>query len=371
MDAITTILIAAGVACGLTSGLAVLLLVAERYLVNYGQCMIDINDGQREFQVKGGEPLLFSLRNEGLFIPSACGGKGTCAYCKCTILDGGGPVVPTEEPLLTKEEMDNNVRISCQVKVRNDLKIELPEELLLVREFTGQVERLRDLTHDIKELRIKLLEPARIDFHPGHYVQLEAPPYGDNPDSVFRAYSISSVPSENDHLELIIRLVPGGICTTWIFEHLSEGDEVAFTGPFGEFEINDSDAPMIWIAGGSGMAPFWSMVRHLKEVGNSRPVTYFFGAVAKRDLFFGEELKQLEQELDWFTYIPALSGSGEAVEGWEGQTGLITEVVDRNVEQGTPAEGYLCGSPGMCDAACNVLQAKGIGEDRTFFDKFA
>ncbi len=364
------ILVAAGIACALTTSLSVLLLVAERVLVNYGQCKIDINDGEKAVEVKGGGTLLSSLKSNGVYLASACGGRGTCAYCKCEIHDGGGPVGPTEEPLLTADEINKNVRIACQVKVREDMKIHVPEELLAVKQYTARVERIRDLTHDIKELRLALIDPESIKFKAGRYVQLEAPAYDDNPEAVQRAYSISSVPSETDHVELIVRLVPGGICTTYVFEHLKEGDDVTFTGPFGEFEINESDKPMVWIAGGSGMAPFWSMVRHLKEVGNSRPVKYFFGAVQRRDLFFVEELRELAKELDWFEYYPALSAPAEE-DNWDGDVGLITEVVDKHVEQGTEAEGYLCGSPGMCDAACKVLNAKGITNDRIFFDKFA
>jgi Na+-transporting NADH:ubiquinone oxidoreductase subunit F len=365
------VLMATLVACGLMTVLAVLLIVAERYLVNYGECEIDINDGGKDVTVTGGDNLLMSLRNGGVYLASACGGRGTCAYCKCKILEGGGPVGPTEAPLLSEEEIADDVRISCQVKVREDMKIAVPEELLLVKEFRAKVERIRDLTHDIKELRLELIEPETIEFTPGHYVQLEAPPYGDNKQTVFRAYSISSPPSDNRHIELIVRLVPGGICTTYVFEHLSEGDEVSFTGPYGEFRMSDTDAEMIWIAGGSGMAPFWSMVRHMKENNIQRKCRYFFGAVNKRDLFFLDELGALSEEMPNFRFIPALSGSGEGVEGWEGDTGLITEVVGSHVEDGENKEGYLCGSPGMCDAAVKVLYEKGVTEDKVYFDKFA
>ena len=364
-----TILISVGVTCGLMLALTVLLLLAERRLVNFGRCKIDVNHGAKSVEIEGGESLLASLKSGGIYLPSACGGRGTCAYCKCVVTSGGGPVVPTEEPLLTGEEIKNNVRISCQVKVRNDLAVEIPEELLSVREYTGRVERIRDLTHDIKELRIRLLDPPTIEYAPGRYVQLETPAYGDNPEGVFRAYSLSSVPSDAGYIELVIRLVPNGLCTTWVFEHLHEGDEVHFTGPFGDFRLSETGKPMIWIAGGSGMAPFWSMIRHLKETGNSRPVTYFFGAVAQRDLFYLEELTALAEELPWFEFIPALSGKDIA--DWSGEKGLITDVVRRRVEADTPAEGYLCGSPGMIDAAIAVLHEKGITDERIFFDKFA
>ncbi|MBM4038596.1 MAG: 2Fe-2S iron-sulfur cluster binding domain-containing protein [Planctomycetes bacterium] len=347
---------------------AAILLIAERYLANYGQCTIDINQGAKKLDVQGGKPLLATLMQQQVFIPSACGGRGTCAYCKVTITDGAPPIAPTELTLLTAEELKKCIRISCQVKVRNDLAIQIPEELFLVKQYTGVVERIRDLTHDIKELRIRLVEPAAIEFTPGQYVQLEAPAYGDNPEPVYRAYSISSPPDDTGHVELIIRLVPGGICTTWVFTMLKEGDEVRLNGPYSEFCLTEGDAEMVWIAGGSGMAPFWSMARHMREHGIRRPCTYFFGAVKERDLFFLDEFRALEKEMPSFRFLPALSGAEN--DSWAGERGLITQVVDRHVAAGANAEGYLCGSSGMIDASIKVLKAKGIPEDRIFYDKF-
>lgn len=364
-----TVLIATGIVSTISAALAALLLVAERRLVAYGTCVIDINDGSERLEVEGGDTLLASLMSQDIFIPSACGGKGTCAYCKVKALEGLGPLGPTEEPLLTKEEIEEGVRISCQCKVRNDLRIEIPEELLEVQQFRGRVESITDLTHDIKQLRIQLIEPDTIEFTPGQYIQLQAPAYGKNPDPVWRAYSISSPPSDNGAIELIIRLVPDGICTTWVFTILSEGDEVTFTGPYGEFRLSDTQADMIWIAGGSGMAPFWSIIRHMDERDIARPCTYFFGALSQKDMFFLKELRELEEKHDWFTFVPALSDPAEDAE-WDGESGLITEVVDRNVEDGSDKEGYLCGSPGMIDAAIKVIKDKGITEDRIYYDKF-
>jgi len=363
------VVVAAGVSCALTVVLSVVLLVAERYLINYGTCTIDINDGGRTLAVTGGETLLGSLRNEGIFMPSACGGRGTCSYCKLQILEGGGPLLPTEEPLLTAEEVADNVRVSCQVKVRGDLKIAIPEQLFAVREYRAVVERLRDLTHDIKELRFRLVEPATIDFSPGQYIQLQAPsPDGSQP--VYRAYSMSNPSSDNQCVETIIRKVHGGICTTWVFEKLAEGDEVLLNGPHGEFGLSETNNDMVWIAGGSGMSPFWAMIRHMKDAGIERKTTYFFGAVQQRDMFFVDELRQLERDLPWFTFIPALSAPAEG-EPWSGQTGLITEVVGRHVDADRDdLEGYLCGSAGMIDASCKVLVAKGVPEGRIFYDKF-
>ena len=368
-DPVILVLTAAGLVSAICLVFAAMLLAAERYLVNYGPCTIDINAGARKLTVQGGSTLLASLMGQGIFIPSACGGKGTCAYCKVKILDGGGPVAPTENTLLKQQELKESVRISCQVKVRNDVAIQIPPELFLVKEFRGQVQQIRQLTHDIKELRIRLLDPTSIDFTAGQYVQLRTPEYGDNPEAVYRAYSVSSPPSSHGNLELVVRLVPGGICTTWVFKYLHEGDEVLLNGPHGDFRLNDSDREMIWIAGGSGMAPFWSMIRHMREHNIARPTRYYFGAVRRRDLFYVQELEDLARQLNWFQFVPALSGAAPE-DAWTGQTGLITEVVDRNVPVASQAEAYLCGSSGMIDAAIKVLQAKGIPNERTFYDKF-
>jgi len=338
-------------------------------LVRYGECRIDVNAGRRELTVTGGRSLLASLGEEGVFIPSACGGRGTCSYCKVKLVSGGGPIAPTEEPLLTAEERSGGLRVSCQVKVRGDVAVEIPPDLLDVRECRGRVERIVDLTHDIKQLFIHLADPPTIDFVPGQYVQLLAPEYPGSREAVYRAYSIANPVGDGTLVELIVRLVPGGICTTWVFEHLREGDDVTFTGPYGDFRISDSDRPMIWVAGGSGMAPFWSIVRHMKETGIARPVTYFFGALAGRDMFLADELGALVEELPWFTFVPALS-SPDAADAWSGETGLITEVLDRHIASPCEAEAYLCGSAGMIRAAAGVLRAHGIPEERTFYDEF-
>lgn len=369
MSGLALVLVSTAVVAATCLACAALLLVAERYLASYGPCRIEINRGSKTLNVEGGKPLLALLTSRQIFIPSACGGRGTCAYCKVKILSGAPPIAPTELTLLTPQELADNVRISCQVKVRNDLAIEIPENLFLVKRFTAAVERIRDLTHDIKELRLRLLDPPEIQFTPGQYIQLEVPPYGDNPEPVYRAYSISSTPSDRGHVELIIRLVPGGICTTWVFTRLKPGDTVAFNGPHGDFRLSDTPREMVWIAGGSGMAPFWGMARHMLQHRIQRPCTYFFGAVATRDLFFLDEFRQLEAQLPTFRFVPALSGNPHD-DGWTGERGLITHVVDRHVAAGDDKEAYLCGSSGMIDAAVKVLKAKGITEERIFYDKF-
>lgn len=363
------VLFATLVISGICAALAVLLLIAERYLANYGQCRLTINAGERELDVKGGRTVLESLMEEGIFIPSACGGRGTCAYCKLKITEGGGEIVPTELPFLTEEEQSDSVRLSCQVKVRNDLALVIPEELFLVREYRGVVERIRDLTHDIKEVRIRLVEPETMEFEAGRYIQLETPAYGDNPEAVYRAYSMSNPPSDSRAVELIVRLVPEGICTTWVFTILAEGDEVVLNGPYGEFGLADTDREMVWIAGGSGLAPFYGMIRHMKERKIARKCTFFFGALAKRDLFLVDELRKIEKEMRNFTFVPALSEPAPE-DDWNGETGLITEILDRHVDDAGGKEFYLCGSGGMIEAAHKMLEDKGADEELIYYDKF-
>lgn len=354
-------------ACGLV--LAGLLLLAEKKILNYGTCHIDINTGKKILDVDGGASLLSSLAQQDIFIPSACGGRGTCAYCKLKVIDGGGLVGPVEEPYLSPEERKDNVRLACQVKVRRDLHVVIPEELFSVRRFRARVAHKKPLTHDIVELRVELVEPKTISFEAGQYVQLESPEYKGH-DSAMRAYSISSVPSDARHVELLVRLVPDGICTSWVFEHLQAGDELALSGPYGFFGLADTQAPVIFIAGGSGMAPIWSIVRAMKEKGLARPATYFFGALTQKDLFFMDEFKKIEQECPWFHFVPALSKE-PADSGWTGERGLITDVVGRHFPDASQHEAYLCGSPGMIDASIAVLKKNGMPEQNVFYDKFS
>ena len=241
------------------AGLALVLVISERFIANYGPCEITINE-ERKITVDGGGPLLSALRDEKIFIPSACGGRGTCGVCKLKVLEGGGAVLPTETPFLDKKELEDNVRLSCQVKVRNDIAIRIPEELFHVKEFTSRCTKIEDLTYDMKRFRFELIEPETITFVAGQYVQLLCPKYKGSSEEVYRAYSIASDPKDNRAIELIIRRVPKGICTTWCFDFLKEGDNVAFNGPYGDFHLSDTDAPMLFVAGSSGMAPFVSIL---------------------------------------------------------------------------------------------------------------
>ena len=363
------VLISIGVVSGLAAVLAALLVVAERYVVKYGQCDIDVN-GQRQFTVPGGEPLLSVLGREKIFIPSACGGRGTCAYCKVKVLTGGGPVSPTETPFLTKDEVAEGIRLSCQVKIRQATRIEIAPELLSVKEYLAVVEAITDLTYDIKRFRLRLQAPATIDFIAGQYIQLLAPRYKGNSEEVYRAYSIASDPACKDVVELIVRKVPNGICTTYCFEYLKVGDPVRFNGPYGEFHLSDTDAEIIFVAGGSGMAPIECLLHHMRNTRSPRRATYYFGGNTTRDMFMSKEMKQFEVDLTGFTYVPTVANVAEH-NGWDGERGLVTEIVERHVKDRDDMEAYLCGSPGMIDAAADVLNRLGIPEDRIFYDKFS
>ena len=216
---------------GLTTVLAIIILIAERYLMDYGEVDLHVND--KTFHVKGGNTLLNTLKEQKVFIPSACGGRATCAYCKVKAVSGFSEVLPTEIPLLTKEEIEANVRLSCQIKVKNEAAIEIPEELFRIKEYRATYELMRDLTYDIRLFRFKLIEPAHIDYKAGQYIQFRSPEYGEVSEPVYRAYSMCSRCEDKDHIELMVRRVPEGIATTYLFDHLKVGEEVVFTGPFG------------------------------------------------------------------------------------------------------------------------------------------
>lgn len=366
---IATLLISVLIITLIAVVLALLMVIADATVGNYGVVKITIND-KKELEVLGGQPLLKALNNEGVFIPSACGGRGSCGLCKVQVLEGGGNYLPTELPWISEEERSDNIRLSCQFKVKNDVAIKIPEELFSVRQFTTTVESIRDLTHDIKEVRLKLEDPPEIEMKAGQFIQFQVPEYELTDEPVYRAYSMASVPSDTNHIELEIRLIPNGICTTYVHKHLKEGDTVMVNGPYGEFFLRDTDRDIICIAGGSGMAPLKSILLDMAEHESPRTARYFFGARTGKDLFLLDEMKELEERMKDFKFIPALS-EPQPEDNWTGETGLITDVVKRMAENASEAEAYLCGSPGMIDACVKVLKELGMPEERIYFDKFA
>ena len=351
---------------GISLVLATIIIVASKFLAEYGPCKLTVNE-DKTIEVTGGYTLLSSLISNKIFIPSACGGRGTCGYCKLTILDGGGPVLPTERPYLTPKELDENVRLSCQVKVKSDMQITVPEEYLSIQEFMAEVLYSKDLTYDMKEIRFTLKEPSTIKFKPGQYIQFNIPTKND--ETIYRAYSISSPPSTQNEVELIVRLVPGGIGSTYIHS-LKEGDEVNISGPYGEFFLQErSDYDIICVGGGAGMAPLKAIIYSLFERETNRKVDLYFGVRSMKDLFYIEEFDKLAKEHSNFHYSYALSDP-EETDKWEGETGFIHLVLDKLIKEGEKKEAYLCGPPVMIDAVIKVLNEKGVSQDHIYYDKF-
>ncbi|MDC7218701.1 MAG: 2Fe-2S iron-sulfur cluster binding domain-containing protein [Spirochaetales bacterium] len=365
---LTALLISVGTITAITVVLAVILVIADAFIADYGEVELTIND-KKKLTVKGGRPLLGTLMEEEIFIPSACGGRGSCGLCKLKVESGAGQYLPTELPWISKEEQAQNIRLSCQVKVKQDMSIRIPEELFSVRRFKARAEKITNLTHDIKELRLKLITPDSIDFKAGQFVQIQVPEYKLSDESVFRAYSVSSSPSEADCVELEIRLVPEGICTTWVHDYLKEGQEVTINGPYGDFFLRDTKRDIICIAGGSGNAPIKSIMMDMAEKGNARNLTYFYGARTRKDLVLPDEMTALAEKLPNGQYVPVLSEPSDE-DNWEGETGFVTDAAARFLKSGDNTEAYLCGSPGMIDACVKVLTKAGIPEELIYYDKF-
>lgn len=321
-----------------------------------------------------GVSLLQALKEENIFVPSACGGRGACGLCRVRVSGGAvNSLTPAELVHLNTAELQNNFRLACQVKLGHSLRVVIPESFFNAREFKAEAAEIRNLTHAIREVRLNLHEPPSISFKSGQYIQLRIPPYAGNKRIIYRAYSIASPPSENTVIELEVRRVPRGIGTTYIFEHLKKGDVVSFNGPHGDFFLRDSAKEIIMIAGGSGMAPIKSMLTDMRDRKINRKTRYFFGARTPSDMFYADLMFSFEQTLPDFKFIPTVAGKlHEEKEGkWEGETGLVTEVVARRLEEGFQGEVYLCGSPAMIAACLDVLKQKKVSEDRVFYDKFA
>ncbi len=355
-----------GITVAIFVGLAVVLAVAEKKLADYGECTVSINDGSQVFSRKGGVSLLSALYDKKIFIPSACGGKGSCGYCKVTVESGGGPILPTETPFMSRAELRGGVRLACQLKVKEDLTIKLPEDLLAVKEYKARVSLARELTYDIREVSFKLEDPAEISHRPGQYIQIMAP----GPDGpVFRAYSISSPSSQHDLVQLIVRLVPGGIASTYIHS-LKEGDEVTFTGPYGEFRLSENpDVEIICAGGGAGMAPISCIIHSIYEKWPERKCQLYFGCRSTRDVFYLEQFKELEKKHPNFKVHYALSEPRED-DQWEGDTGFIHLSVDKWMDDKAHKQAFLCGPPPMIEAVTEVLKTKNLPDESIFYDKF-
>jgi Na+-transporting NADH:ubiquinone oxidoreductase subunit F len=360
MDILTPVIL-----FGILIAVTLLIIAFDMVLGNNSARSVLVN-GKKDIAVTSDDTLLNILSSQQIFIPSACGGKATCGFCKCTVTEGGGEIKPTELAFIKPEDAAKGVRLSCQVKVKGNMKIEIPESMLSAKEYQTTISEVKDLTYDIKLVRFKLIKPNRMDFKPGQYAQLKVPGI-----DVVRAYSIASNPSVKDSIEMIVRYVPNGAATTYVFKALQKGDKAIITGPYGTFFLQEqSQRDIVCIAGGSGKAPIRSILARLKELGMTRKVRYFFGAKAVRDLYYTEEMQQLSKEYPNFEYIPALSNPLPE-DKWQGATGLITDVLDRMTGDLVEAEAYLCGSPGMIDACIKVLNKHAIKPANVYYDKFA
>jgi Na+-transporting NADH:ubiquinone oxidoreductase subunit F len=365
----TDILTGTLVIAGIGAVLALLLEIVASYIADYGECHILINE-KKDLVVTGGSPLLFTLMSRNIFVPSACGGKGTCTECKVMVLEGGGPLLSTETPYLDTKELKNNVRLSCQIKVKEDMKIEIDEALFLIHEFRARVEKIEQLTHDIKGIDISILSPEDgITFKSGQYVQLQIPPYKLSSTSEYRAYSIASSAEDHQHIKLVIAKVEGGIVSTYVHDYLKEGDEVTIRGPFGEFFLRESHRDILLIATGSGLAPIMSILYHIEKENILRKTTLFFGDRRLHDIYFREQIRKWEKSMDHFTFIPVLSRTTDK-DRWEGEKGRVTDLIHKYIPDNAHIDVYLCGSPAMVESSVRLLEQKGILETNVFFDKF-
>ena len=387
--------------------LVAIILAARSALVSTGDVTIEIN-GERTITVPAGGKLLQTLSEADLFLPSACGGGGTCAQCKCIVMDGGGSMLPTEESHFTRRDADEGWRLSCQTAVKQDMKIEVPEEVFGVKQWECTVESNPNVATFIKELTLRLPEGENVDFRAGGYVQLECPPHhvkfsefdieeeyrGDwehfgffklesvVKEDVIRAYSMANYPEEKGVVKFNIRIatpppgsegIPCGQMSSWAF-NLKAGDKVKVYGPFGEFFAKDTDAEMVFIGGGAGMAPMRSHIfDQLRRVHTKRKISFWYGARSLREMFYVEDYDQLAAENENFDWHVALSDPQEE-DNWDGLTGFIHNVLFEEYLKEHPApedlEYYMCGPPMMNAAVIQMLTELGVEPENILLDDF-
>ena len=326
-----------------------------------------------EIEVNEDETVLNAAFRQGVSLTHGCR-EGQCSACKSFLLDGDLEMEKYSTFALPEYESEEGYVLLCRSHAYSDLEVELinyDEDILRlgipIVTLQTIVEEIEPLTHDIKRLVLKLAEQGqKMLFTAGQYADIRIPGSDEH-----RAYSMANTPSTNSHLEFIIKVFPGGRFSSLLEGGISVGQELVVKGPYGVFMLREkSNSDIVCIGGGSGMAPIWSLLNSMAERGVQRKATYFYGARTRKDLFYLDRLQQLEERLPGFRFVPALSMATPEDE-WDGETGLITEVLDRNLEAGqTQMQAYLCGPPPMIDAAIPVLVRKGISEDRIFFDKF-
>jgi len=389
--------------------LVAVILSARAKLVSSGEVTIEINgDPEKTIKAAAGDKLLQTLANNGVFLSSACGGGGTCAQCKCIVEEGGGSMLPTEESHFTKRDAREGWRLSCQVPVKQDMKVEVEDEVFGVKKWECTVESNPNVATFIKELTLKLPEGENVDFRAGGYVQLECPPFeinfsdfdieeeyrGDwehfkffdlktvNKENVIRAYSMANYPEERGVVKFNIRIAtppPGtqginpGIMSSYVF-NLKPGDKVTVYGPFGEFFAKDTDAEMVFIGGGAGMAPMRSHIfDQLKRLKSTRKMSFWYGARSLRELFYDDEYDALAAEFPNFQWHVAMSDP-QPEDNWTGLTGFIHNVLYEQYLRDHPApedcEYYMCGPPIMNQSVINMLLDLGVEPENIMLDDF-
>jgi len=431
----TTIILTVAVFLVVTILLVALLLFAKAKLSPSGNVKILINN-EKTIEVPAGSTLLSTLGNSKIFLPSACGGGGTCAMCKCQVLEGGGEILPTEAPYFSRKEIAADWRLGCQVKVKNDMKIEIPEEIFGIKKWECEVVSNYSVASFIKEFVVKLPEGEHLDFEAGGYIQIDVPPitvnFKDiditahpelvelgrdpmdfkaewdkfglwtlkmvNDEEIFRAYSMANHPAEGNIVMLNIRIatppwdrarnawmdVNPGICSSYVFG-CKPGDKVTISGPYGEFFIKETNAEMLYIGGGAGMAPMRSHLFHLfHTLRTNRKVTYWYGGRSKRELFYLDHFKKIEKEFPNFNFFIVLS-EPHPDDNWkvkkdmddkegDGFVGFVHQaVIDQYLNKHDSPEDiefYFCGPPLMNQAVLKMCDDWGVPPENVAFDDF-
>ncbi|MEA3232186.1 MAG: NADH:ubiquinone reductase (Na(+)-transporting) subunit F [Thermodesulfobacteriota bacterium] len=386
-----------------------LLLVVESRVTVKGDRKIVINDDEdKGITTPGNKTLLAALLDNRILIPCACGGKGTCGTCKCVVVEGGGDILPTELSLVSRKERRDHVRLACQLKVKQDLKIRIPEEIFNVKKYTATVVSNENVATFIKELDLRLDSGQILNFKAGAYVQIDIPEYhasfrdfkvstryvdawkqfnllqleAGTTEPSNRAYSLASAPAEKDLLKFTIRIAtpprgkpdaPPGIGSSYVF-NLKPGEQVILSGPYGDFFVKDTDREMCFVGGGAGMAPMRSHIRNqLLTEKTHRKITFWYGARSKQEMFYHEEFTELAEKYPNFSYFVALS-EPQPEDHWEGLTGFIHKAAHDHYlsthEDPTEIEYYLCGPPMMMQAVFKTLDSLGVEPEMIAFDDF-
>ncbi len=393
--------------------LVAVLLYAKKKLTPQGEVTLNINN-EKEIAVEPGTTILSTLSNNGIFLPSACGGGGTCGMCKCQVVEGGGSILPTETSFFTRKQQQDQWRLGCQVKIRENMKIHVPEEVMGIKKWECEVVSNRNVATFIKEFVVRLPEGEKLDFRSGGYIQIDVPKievefgkdifveeeYRDewdkfrmwdlkmkNNEETFRAYSMANHPAEDNIIMLNVRIatppwdkktndflkVNPGVCSSFIFSR-KPGDKVYISGPYGEFFIKETQNEMMFIGGGAGMAPMRSHIFHLfNTVKTGRRATFWYGARSRREIFYEEHFKAIEQKFPNFNFQIALS-EPKPEDNWDGYVGFIHKVILDNYLSKHQApediEYYLCGPPMMNEAVFKMLYDLGVPDEMIAFDDF-